>query len=110
MHVVLVTGPEASPEAAEELTARWGHAVKRPQRVHVIEADADATREEVWGRFGEIVGFATTSMPVSGLGEPDLTLEQALAELERLARRNQSLEEELAKARRKSRKLKGRAA
>jgi hypothetical protein len=110
VHVVLVTGPETPPETAQELVQRWTRAVKKPERMHLIEADAATSREEIWRRLGEIVGFGTTSMPVTGLGEPDLTLQQALSELERLARRNRTLEAELAKLQKRNRKLKRRAA
>lgn len=109
VHVVLVTGPDADPAVLEELHERWGRAVKKPERVHVLEIDAATDRAAVWRRFGELVGFGTASLSVAGLAQPTpTTLGEALAVVARLARRNETLELKLAETERRRRRLKRR--
>ncbi|GAA4669714.1 hypothetical protein [Nocardioides nanhaiensis] len=110
VHVVLVAGPDADPDTLAELRERWGRAVKKPERVHVLEVDA-ADRAEVWRRFGALVGFGTASLSVAGLAQPTpTTLGEALAVVARLARRNETLELKLAETERRRRRLKRRQA
>lgn len=106
VHVVLVAGPDVDPAALTELRERWNRAVKKPERVHVLEVGPGEGRAEVWRRFGELVGFGTASLSVAGLHQPTpTTLGEALAVVARLARRNETLELKLAETERRRRKL-----
>ncbi len=87
-HVVLT--PAGGSEAPDELVERWSKACGRPERVHIL--DGASAPEQLWRSFGRVVGFGTASLPVHHLlpvGPADLG--EALDELERLRRRNESL-------------------
>ncbi|MEP9363274.1 hypothetical protein ABLE68_09935 [Nocardioides sp. CN2-186] len=60
-----------------DVLARWAHAVRRPQRVHVIVVSADDPdpHETAWTAFGEIVGFDATRLPLTSAAAagPDTT-------------------------------------
>jgi len=166
--VVTVHAPDAwtvPGEPRHDLGAvlqTWSHAVKKPQRVHVIVA---GERRATWKSFGKVVGFGTSSLSVTAIptattarpphlalasridvlrtlgeswvelltnseydvvgdvavlvpapdavDEPDVVvgvaehaLTDALAEIERLRRRNESLELKVAALDKKRRKLK----
>ncbi len=104
VHVVLTTGLDDEADAV----ARWSAAVRRPERVHVVETDG-RTPAEVWKAFATLVGFGTASLgldEVPSAAATFQTLPDALREVERLARRNASLEVRLEELDRKRRKLK----
>ncbi|GAA4819293.1 hypothetical protein ACFQ0K_10665 [Nocardioides caeni] len=108
VHVVVTTGLD--DEAA---TLRgWAAAVRKPERLHVVETDGRAPAD-VWKAFGRLVGFGTSSLSLEVVpaATPSLpSLPDALREVERLARRNASLEVRLEELDRKRRKLKRRLA
>ncbi|QSR28218.1 hypothetical protein CFH99_21580 [Nocardioides aromaticivorans] len=104
VHVVVTTGND--DEAAT--VGRWSAAVRKPERLHVVETDG-MEPADVWKAFGRLVGFGTTSLRLDAV--PNATpvvqsLPDARRELERLARRNASLEVRLEELDRKRRKLK----
>lgn len=104
VHVVVTTGHD--DEAAT--VGRWAAAVRKPERLHLIETDGREPAE-VWKAFGQLVGFGTTSLRLDVV--PNATpvvrsLPDARRELERLARRNASLEVRLEELDRKRRRLK----
>lgn len=102
VHVVLVAPAGADTEGQ---LARWGPAVRKPERLHVIEVAADEGSAHVWRELGRVVGFGTASLSVAGLGERPLTsLNDALDELARLHRRNETLELKLSELEKKKRK------
>ena len=104
VHVVVTTGND--DEAAT--VGRWSAAVRKPERLHVVETDG-MEPADVWKAFGRLVGFGTASLRLDAV--PNATpvvqsLPDARRELERLARRNASLEVRLEELDRKRRKLK----
>jgi hypothetical protein len=104
VHVVVTT--TGADESAT--LGRWARAVRKPERLHVIETDGMEPRE-VWKAFGKLVGFGTRSLRLDEVPLPVPTcssLKEAQRELERLARRNASLEVRLEELDRKRRKLK----
>lgn len=104
VHVVVTTGLD--DESAT--VTRWAAAVRKPERLHVIETDG-MEPAHVWKAFGKLVGFGTTSLRLDAVprATPAVqSLPDALRELERLARRNASLEVRLEELDRKRRKLK----
>lgn len=104
VHVVVTTGID--DEAAT--LARWSAAVRKPERLHVIETDGMEPKD-VWQAFGRLVGFGTASLRLDRVARPApvvQSLPEALRELDRLARRNASLEVRLEELDRKRRKLK----
>ncbi|MDQ6523089.1 hypothetical protein RB608_05740 [Nocardioides sp. LHD-245] len=106
VHVVLTTGHD--DEAP--VIARWHGACRKPERLHVIETDG-LEPGQVWSAFGRTVGFGTASLRLDGVPRATATLQtlpEALREVERLARRNASLEVRLEELDRKRRKLKRR--
>lgn len=106
VHVVVTTGND--DEAA--VVGRWSAAVRKPERLHVLETDGLAPAE-VWKAFGRLVGFGTASLRLDAVpnAAPVVqSLPDARRELERLARRNASLEVRLEELDRKRRKLKKR--
>lgn len=104
VHVVLVVPAGADLEAH---AARWSRAVRKPERLHVIEVEADRRGDHAWRELGRVVGFGTASLSVAGLEEHALTsLDDALDELARLRRRNQTLELKLSDLERKRKRLK----
>jgi hypothetical protein len=106
VNLVLTTGGEDETAVLE----RWSRVVRKPERIHVLEVDG-ASPKATWKAFGKLVGFGTASLPVDGV--PAVaprcdSLADARRELERLARRNASLEVRLEELDRKRRKLKRR--
>lgn len=104
IHLVVTTGLDDETAILEQ----WSAAVTKPERVHVIETDGRSPAE-VWKAFGKVVGFGTSSLGLADVpaARPTLeTLPAALREVERLARRNASLEVRLEELDRKRRKLK----
>lgn len=104
VHVVVTTGID--DEAAT--IARWSAAVRKPERLHVLETDG-LDSKHVWKAFGKLVGFGTSSLRLDEVPHATPVFESlpdALRELERLARRNASLEVRLEELDRKRRKLK----
>lgn len=106
VHVVVTTG--AVDES--EVVARWAAAVRKPERLHVLEVDG-ASAKATWKAFGRLVGFGTASLPMDGVPAVAPTIESladARREIQRLARRNASLEVRIEELDRKRRKLKRR--
>ena len=106
VHVVVTTGIDDETATL----GRWASAVRKPERLHVIETDGREPKD-VWKAFGKLVGFGTASLrldTVPNATGPVQSLPDALRELERLARRNASLEVRLEELDRKRRKLKRR--
>lgn len=106
VHVVVTTGREAS-ETHTDAVQRWTSACRKPERMHVIETDG-LTSEEVWRAFGRLVGFGTASLRLDEVPSASAgvhSLADAQRELERLARRNASLEVRLEELDRKRRRL-----
>ncbi|GAB2777945.1 hypothetical protein GCM10027020_34310 [Nocardioides salsibiostraticola] len=103
---VVITGPALADDTSWPiLVERWTAGLGKPERVHTIAGDL--SEEEVWREFGRIVGFGTTSLPVTGLVRQRPTdLTAALREVERLARRNDSLVHEISDLRERSEKRK----
>lgn len=104
VHVVVTTGND--DEAAT--VGRWSAAVRKPERLHVVETDG-MEPGDVWKAFGRLVGFGTASLRLDAVpnAAPVVrSLPDARRELERLARRNASLEVRLEELDRKRRKLK----
>lgn len=106
VNVVVTAGADDDGEVAD----RWLRAVRRPERLHVLEVDGASPRC-TWQAFGRVAGFGTASLPVDGV--PPVvprcdSLAHAQRELERLARRNVALEARVAELERKRRKLKRR--
>lgn len=87
VHVVLtVAAPDTWTDPGLDLGAlldRWARAVGRPDRVHVIIAPPDRSRRTVWKRFGRVVGFGTSSLPLDGVGRPAVVRPPRLVSLER---------------------------
>lgn len=67
---------------------RWGEAVP-PERTHVIVLDPEAAREDVWQRFGAVLGLDTDGVDVSG-SFPNSSM--GVAEAETLRRVNGALD------------------
>jgi hypothetical protein len=105
VHIVLVA---PAGHDIEDQLARWGRAVRKPERLHVIEAAANRGSEHVWRELGRVIGFGTASLSVAGLEERPLTLDDALDELARLHRRNQTLELKLTELEKSRKRLKRR--
>lgn len=108
VHVVLTTGLDDEADA----TSRWLAACRKPERLHVIETDG-LEPAQLWKAFGKLVGFGTASLRLDEVPRASATLQtlpEALREVERLARRNASLEVRLEELDRKRRKLKKRLA
>lgn len=106
VNVVVTTGVTDEAPVLE----RWATAVRKPERLHVLEVDG-ASPKAAWKAFGKLVGFGTASLPLDGVPAVAPTIEslaQARLEIERLARRNASLEVRLEELDRKRRKLKKR--
>ncbi|KAA1427631.1 hypothetical protein [Nocardioides antri] len=109
VHVVLTPRPD---EDVDAMVDRWGAAVRKPERLHVVRLE-DPTPKRVWKAFGKVAGFGTASLGLAAVPEPvsirPLTsLDEARREIERLARRNQSLERWRDESDRKRKKLKKR--
>lgn len=96
----------------DDVAARWGAAVRKPERLHVIRLE-EPSPKRAWKAFGKVAGFGTASLDLADVPDPigarSLTsLDEARREVERLARRNQSLERWRAESDRKRKKLKRR--
>ncbi len=62
VHVVLVAPVGA--DLAEPLE-RWGRAVRKPERLHVLPDRAGQDPEYVWRELGRIMGFGTASLSLA---------------------------------------------
>jgi len=108
VHVVVVA-PAGNDAMLEGVLDRWARAVRKPERLHVVEVAADQGKQHVWRELGRVVGFGTASLSVAGLGEQPLTsLTDALDQVARLRRRNQTLELKLSEAEKKRKRLRRR--
>lgn len=106
VHVVVTTGNDDETATV----GRWSAAVRKPERLHLIETDG-MEPADLWKAFGRLVGFGTASLRLDAVPNPApvvQSLPDARRELERLARRNASLEVRLEELDRKRRKLKKR--
>lgn len=106
IHVVVTTGDTDDAATME----RWVRAVRKPERMHLLETDGMEAKD-VWKAFGKLVGFGTSSLRLDHVPSAVpacRSLPEARRELERLARRNASLEIRLEELDRKRRKLKKR--
>lgn len=104
VHVVVTTGLDDETDTL----ARWAAAVRKPERLHLLETDGMEPKD-VWKSFGRTVGFGTSSLRLDAVPQAApvfQSLPDALREVERLARRNASLEVRLEELDRKRRKLK----
>jgi len=105
VHVVVTTGIDDESDTV----ARWRAACRKPDRLHVIATDS-LEPAQLWTAFGRLVGFGTASLRLDDVPRASAalqTLPEALREIERLARRNASLEvrlEELDRGRRRLKK------
>lgn len=101
---IVITGPVRTDDTSwPTLVERWTAAVGKPERVHVI--DGELSEEQTWREFGRIVGFGTASLSVAGLVPQRPTdLTAALHEVERLARRNESLVHDISALRERAEK------
>ncbi|MDZ5619826.1 hypothetical protein [Nocardioides bizhenqiangii] len=109
VHVVLTASPD---DDIDDIAARWGAAVRKPERLHVIRLD-EPSPKKVWKAFGKVAGFGTASLGLADVPEPVgarplSSLDEARREIERLARRNRSLERWRHESDRKRKKLKRR--
>ncbi len=112
VHAVLVAGPHDAIDEIDEIAACWGAAVRDPERLHVVRLE-EPTPEHAWKALGKVAGFGTASLGLADVPEPVsarpvASLEEARGEIERLARRNQSLERWREESERKRKKLKRR--
>jgi hypothetical protein len=109
VHAVVSDAPDAE---LGDVLARWGAAVRKPERLHVLELEGKGP-SAAWKAFGKVVGFGTASLGLDGVPEPVAvrelaSIDAARREIERLTRRNDCLESRLAAADKKRRKLKRR--
>jgi hypothetical protein len=93
VHVVLTATPDDDLDA---IAARWGAAVRKPERLHVLRLE-EPSAKRAWKAFGKVAGFGTASLGLAGVPEPIgarplPSLDEARREIQRLARRNHSLE------------------
>jgi hypothetical protein len=70
VHVVLVA---PSGTDLRDLVERWGRAVRKPERLHVITLPAAHGLEHAWHELGRVIGFGTTSLAVGRVGDSALT-------------------------------------
>lgn len=109
VNVVVIAGPD---DDLDDIAHRWGAAVRKPERLHVVRLD-EPTPKKAWKAFGKVAGFGTASLGLDAVPEPAgarplASLDDARHEIERLARRNQVLERWRDESERKRRKLKRR--
>ena len=112
INVVLTASPDDDIAAIADVAARWGAAVRKPERLHLIRLE-EPSPERVWKAFGKVAGFGTASLGLSDVpgpvgARPISSLDEARREIERLSRRNQSLERWRDESDRKRKKLKRR--
>ena len=93
VHVVVTAAPT---DAVDSVVERWGAAVRKPDRLHVIRLEQPSPAQS-WRAFGKVAGFGTASLgladvPLPVAVRPLGSLDEARREIERLTRRNQSLE------------------
>jgi hypothetical protein len=62
VHVVLVA--PAGDDIAEPC-ARWSRAVRKPERLHVLEVTAGQGADHVWRELGRTIGFGTASLSLA---------------------------------------------
>ncbi len=62
VHVVLVA--RAGDDITEPL-GRWGKAVRKPERLHVIEFTPEQGSDHVWRELGRTIGFGTASLSLA---------------------------------------------
>lgn len=110
IHVVVTTCAQEPDADLAAVTKRWGAAVRKPERLHVVELDV-ADGCAAWKAFGKTVGFGTASLRLDEVprpvgARPLSSLDEARREIERLTRRNESLEHRLEETDKKRRKLK----
>ncbi len=67
VHVVLVAPVGA--DMAEPLE-RWGRAVRKPERVHVLPDGTGHDPEHVWRELGRVMGFGTASLSLAARPAP----------------------------------------
>ncbi|KAA1421647.1 hypothetical protein F0U44_05050 [Nocardioides humilatus] len=108
VHVVITAGPT---DDIADFVERWSAAVRKPERLHVIRLE-EPTPGKAWKAFGAVAGFGTASLGLDDVRAPFVrpvgSLDDARQEIERLARRNQSLERWRDESERKRKKLKRR--
>ena len=109
VHVVLTA---AAADDIDDVVARWRDTIRKPERLGVIRLE-DPSPKSTWKAFGKAVGFGTASLgladvPAPAGARPLTSLDEARHEIERLARRNQSLERWRDESDRKRKKLKRR--
>jgi hypothetical protein len=111
VHAVVTTPGEPGTDLGMVLD-RWGAAVRRPERLHIVPvpcdpADPAAAEKAAWKGVGKTAGFGTASLGLADVPRPvaahPRTLDDAVREIERLARRNECLEQRLEEADRKRR-------
>ncbi|WP_183094001.1 hypothetical protein [Nocardioides stalactiti] len=109
VNVVVTAGPD---DDLESVVAHWGRAVRKPEHLHVLRLD-DPSPEKAWKAFGRTAGFGTASLrlddvPAPVTARPVSSLDEARRAIERLERRNQSLERWRDESEKKRKKLKRR--
>ena len=112
VHVVVTAGRPGTAADLAAVCERWAAAVRRPERLHVVEA---ADPHAAWRALGRTAGFGTASLrlddvPLPVGARPLSSLDEARHEIERLVRRNTSLELRLAETDRRRRGLRRRPA
>lgn len=110
IHVVITTCATEPDADLEMVTKRWSAAVRKPERLHVLDLEEPDGRA-AWKAFGKAVGFGTASLRLDDVPQPVgarplSSLDEARREIERLTRRNESLEQRLEETDKKRRKLK----
>jgi hypothetical protein len=62
VHIVLVA--PAGDDISDPLE-RWGRAVRKPERLHVVEVRSQDGPEHVWREVGRTIGFGTASLSLA---------------------------------------------
>jgi hypothetical protein len=70
IHVLLVA--PVGEDIAEPLE-RWGRAVRKPERLHVVEVGAGQGSDHVWREVGRTIGFGTASLSLAARPQPETT-------------------------------------
>ena len=109
INVVLTAGPD---DDIDDIVARWGDAVRKPERLHVVRLEEPSREERLEGvRQGRRLRYGVARpgrRPRPAGARPLASLDEARREIERLSRRNQSLERWRDESDRKRKKLKRR--